>query len=111
MSILAIWEFFGRRTQRPRCERAAFASLAGKAECAEFCETNTFVASALRAANGAPSPHRRVILTEVAGLLSCGAEDLDFLFDGPVIAANDSDPVAMPDFRAALMDDRHVAVR
>jgi hypothetical protein len=95
-----------------RTERACrvFEQLIDGAEFPDLCETNTFVVSALSAAKSTQASHRRAILTDVAGLLSCGAEDLDFLFDGPVIAANDSDPVAMPDFRTTLMDERRAVI-
>lgn len=107
---MAIRRILGRRKQRTIRACTAFEQLIDGAEFPDVCETNAFVVSALRAANQTDVAHRRVILSDVAGLLSCGAEDLDFLFDGPVIAANDSDPVAMPDFRTALMGERRAAI-
>lgn len=77
----------------------------------DLCASNSFVASALRAAKVTQVPHRRIILTDVASVLSCSADELGFLFHDPVIAANDSDPVEMPDYRASLLQGREVFAR
>lgn len=106
---MAIWEFFERRKLRKGNMCESFDQIVDDAEYPKLCNTSTFLDSALRAAKSTNASHRRVILTDVAGLLSCGAEDLDFLFDCPVIAANDTDPVMMPDYRLHLKNDRRVA--
>ncbi|MFB9373577.1 hypothetical protein ACFFUB_06360 [Algimonas porphyrae] len=77
------------------------------AEIADMTDATLFVASGLRAARGAPTIHRRLILTDLAQVLGCNPGELDFLFMEPTIAANDSDPVGMPDFRASLLAARH----
>ena len=72
------------------------------ADSAEVTDATLFVASGLRAAKGAPTPHRRLILTDLAHVLGCSADELDFL--EPALAANDSNPaVVMPDFRTTLL--------
>jgi len=79
-----------------------------------------FVNSGLRAATGANITARRKILTDVSDILSCKAEDLEFLFDEipaalrkskqydlfsempkPVQHAANYD-IEVPDFRASL---------
>ncbi|WP_298913268.1 hypothetical protein [uncultured Algimonas sp.] len=64
-----------------------------------------FVTSGLRAARGAQASHRRSILKDLADVLGCSADELGFLFLDPVIAANDSRPVEMPDYRTRLHED------
>lgn len=96
---------FGRRIFKPRFHATApisFKLLIATSDTAELSVENAFVASALRAAVGSQAQGRRVILTDIAEVLSCSPDALDFLFDTPVMAANDSDPVAMPDYRASL---------
>lgn len=73
------------------------------AQSPEISDASLFVASGLRAAQSAPSSHRRMILTDLADVLCCSADELNFLFMEPSVAANDSDPVGMPDFRASLL--------
>lgn len=74
------------------------------------CATEQFILSGLRAARGAHPNLRRTILTDLAHVLGCSAEELDFLFCDPVIAANDSDPVIMPDYRRMLHEDMYALV-
>lgn len=71
----------------------------------ELCASHSFVASALRAAKATQVQDRTTILTDVATVLSCSADELGFLFYDPLIAANDSDPVPveMPDYRMSLL--------
>jgi hypothetical protein len=71
-------------------------------DTAEASAENAFVESALQAAVATPGQSRRDILTDVAELLSCSPEALGFLFNAPVMPANDRDPVEMPDYRASL---------
>jgi len=102
---LAIWGILNDFRQRGLWAQDSNGPLNALIETAEMRTSNqseSFVFSALRAAKGTQSSHRRTILTDVAQVLSCRAEDLDFLFNTPVMAANDSDPVAMPDYRETL---------
>lgn len=69
------------------------------------CPTEQFVMSGLRAARSAHPNLRRTILGDLAQVLGCTADELDFLFCDPVVAANDSDPVIMPDYRRMLHED------
>lgn len=89
----------------------SFKLLIAASDTPDASAENVFVASALRVAIGTQAPIRRVILTDVAELLSCSPDALDFLFDTPVMAANDSDPVAMPDYRASLNAGRRAFAR
>ena len=66
------------------------------------CEAGRFIDSGLRAARHSHRVARPAILADVAGLLECSVEDLGFLFAEPLSAANDTDPVTMPDYRNAL---------
>lgn len=96
---------FRRRIFKPRFQATipvSFKLLIAASDKPETSAENHFVASALRAAVGTQAPSRRIILTDIAEVLSCSSDALDFLFDTPVMAANDSDPVAMPDYRASL---------
>lgn len=77
-------------------------TLLSEADVPDATDTGLFIRSGLRAARGAQTVQRRSILTDVAKVLDCSAEELGFLFMDPVMAANDSDPVAMPDFRASI---------
>lgn len=106
---MAIRGILSRRYKSPSV--ASFKSLITASDVPDLCATNSFVASALRAAKGTQSAHRRIILTDVARVLSCSADELDFLFNNPVMAANDSDPVAMPDYRASLLKGRRAFAR
>ena len=64
------------------------------------CSRADFIASGLRAARHAAADTRRRILRDVAAVLGCEAGDLDFMFIAPSVAANDADPVTMPDYGA-----------
>ena len=66
------------------------------------CDASRFVTSSLRAARHSKGGARQPILSDVADLIGCRAEDLAFLFRTPTFAANDTDPVIMPDYRAHL---------
>ncbi|MGB6229295.1 MAG: hypothetical protein WBF53_04110 [Litorimonas sp.] len=79
-----------------------FDDLLSSADGPQTTDTGLFIASGLRAARGAQASRRRTILTDVASVLRCNPDELDFLFMDPVLAANDSDPVAMPEFRASF---------
>ena len=72
------------------------------ARSGEACEHSDFIKSGLRAARYSKPHARRSILGDVARVIGCEASELDFLFDMPCMAANDSDPIVMPDFRARL---------
>lgn len=74
------------------------------------CSSTKFIGSALKAALSTPSPRRRSILADVADVLSCAPEELDFMFLDPVYAANDVDPVGFPDYRQTLSHDQLVLV-
>lgn len=89
----------------------SFKLLVAASDRPETSAENVFVASGLHAAIGMQTPGRRMVLTDVAQVLSCSADALDFLFDTPVMAANDSDPVAMPDYRASLNAGRRAFAR
>jgi len=81
------------------------------ADIPDLSNSGMFIASGLRAARGAQTTLRRTILNDVANVLQCSPDELGFLFMDPVMAANDSDPVMMPDFRATLQTESRVAVR
>ena len=96
---------FGRQIFKRRYQVTAsvsFKRLIALSDKSETSAENAFVESALQAAVATPGESRRVILTDIAELLSCSPEALGFLFNTPVIVANDSDPVEMPDYRASL---------
>lgn len=80
-------------------------NLIATSDTPDLCASTSFVASALRAAKDSRVPLRRTILSDVASVLSCSADELGFLFNEPIVAANDSDPVAMPDYRDSLRDN------
>lgn len=79
------------------------------AQSGEMCDVSAFIGSGLRAARHSKPHARRSILRDVATVLGCEAAELDFLFAAPCLAANDSDPVIMPDFRARLCDTGRLA--
>lgn len=108
-SILAQRGIFRRRYRSH--STGLFKSLIAGSDTPDLCASNSFVASALRAAKGTQTSHRRIILTDVASVLSCSADELDFLFNDPIMAANDSDPVAMPDYRASLLKGQRAFAR
>lgn len=85
-----------------RRSRVRLDTLLTAADTPDMNDSGIFVASGLRAARGTSAIHRRTILTDLASVLDCDADELGFLFIDPVIAANDSDPVVMPDFRASM---------
>ncbi|MGB3456500.1 MAG: hypothetical protein WBG08_02270 [Litorimonas sp.] len=87
-----------------------FDHLVAGADIPSQCASEQFVLSGLRAARVAQAAHRRTILTDLAGVLGCSADELGFLFRDPVVAANDSDPVAMPDYRRMLHEDMRAAL-
>jgi len=64
-----------------------------------------FVISGLRAATSANAIARRKILSDVAELLSCKSEDLDFLFTNFERSASSSASyeVMVPDFQTELL--------
>lgn len=99
-AVLGLSAFFKPRW-RP-CKVSTLDELVQSGAYMDLCDTRHFVASALRAAQVMQSAHRRTILTDLAGVLSCETAELDFLFINPVVPANDIDPVAMPDYRATL---------
>lgn len=101
--------FFKRRFQSHTT--GSLKRLIATSDAPDTCATNSFVASALRAAKGTQVSHRRIILTDVASVLSCSADELGFLFNDPAMAANDWDPVEMPDYRASLLKGRRTYVR
>lgn len=80
------------------------------ADIPDLSNSGMFIASGLRAARGAQTSLRRTILNDVANVLQCSPDELGFLFMDPVIAANDSDPVMMPDFHATLQNETRAAV-
>ncbi len=82
---------------------ADLGSLIGTAEPARLQGEARFVASALRAAGASRAAHRSRILSDLADMLGCADGQLDFLFDTPRGAANDRDPLIMPDYRDALV--------
>lgn len=84
------------------CAQAGLRSLIDNAQAAETRIEAQFVDSGLRAAKASRSAHRSAILSDLASVLGCAAGDLDFLFDAPHLAANDRDPIVMPDYRDAL---------
>ena len=77
-------------------------ALLAAADGPEGCAEDDFVASGLHAARHSRGASRQAILCDVARVLGCGPGDLAFLFAAPLGAANDSDPVHMPDYRQAL---------
>lgn len=107
---MAKWGIFRRRYKSH--SDVSLKILIAASDTPDLCASNSFVASALRAARATQATyHRRIILTDVASLLSCSADELDFLFNAPIMAANDSDPVAMPDYRASLQKGRRAYAR
>lgn len=96
--------FFRRQTKSYKT--GSLQNLIATSDTPDLCASNTFVASALRAAKDSRVPLRRLILSDIASVLSCSADELGFLFNEPVIAANDSDPMAMPDYRTSLREGR-----
>lgn len=104
-SIFVTRGFFKRlKTERRKTGGpvASFKMLTLASDAPDMSAATNFVASALRAVKGTSAPMRRTILTDIAATLSCSADELDFLFNDPVIAANDSDPVEMPDYGETL---------
>lgn len=91
-------------------EYSGMEALLDAAEKTDLSDSGLFIASGLRAARGTSAAHRRTILTDLANVLQCGPDELDFLFLNPVMAANDSDPVTMPDFRASLNGSLKIAL-
>lgn len=75
------------------------------------CASDQFITSGLRAARGANPNLRRTILTDLAKVLGCSVDELGFMFCDPVVAANDSDPVIMPDYRRMLHEDMYAVAR
>lgn len=75
------------------------------------CPTEQFIMSGLRAARGANPNLRRTILMDLAHVLGCSVDELGFMFCEPVFAANDSDPVVMPDYRRMLHEDMYAVAR
>jgi len=105
---------FGRKDCKKRFRAEAptsFKRLIAISETAPASAEHAFLESALSAAIATPGHSRRVILTDVAELLSCSPDALDFLFNAPVMVANDSDPVEMPDYRASLGAGHRVFAR
>ncbi len=81
------------------------AHMAAPGDVAEQKPDADFVVSSLRAAIFSNQMTRRKILADVADVLECQAEDLEFLFlniDEPVQAAPTQD-VMVPDFRTELL--------
>lgn len=101
--------FFKRRFQSR--SSGSLKRLIATSDEPDVCATNSFVVSALRAAKGTQVSHRRIILTDVASVLSCSADELGFLFNDPTMAANDSNPVEMPDYRASLLKGSRTSAR
>ena len=64
-----------------------------------------FVSSALRAAQSSPQQARVKIMSDVADILGCAADDLDFLFQERVvpIARSTNYEVMVPDFQTQLL--------
>ena len=86
-----------------------FDLLVEEADAPPQCASEQFVCSGLRAARVAHATNRRTILGDLSDVLGCSPDELGFLFTDPVIAANDSDPVIMPDYRRWLHEDMRVA--
>jgi hypothetical protein len=85
-------------------------TLIAESDLPDSCASVKFVQSGLRAARVAQPAHRRTILTDLAGVLGCSPDELGFMFRELVLAANDSDPVAMPDYRRMLHEDMRAAL-
>ncbi|MEM7730147.1 MAG: hypothetical protein AAF311_12875, partial [Pseudomonadota bacterium] len=105
---LAVRDTYSYSDDLPR--QGGFRDLVDAADTMPKCPSETFVLSGLRAARGAQPAHRRTILTDIARVLGCNADELGFLFRDPVVAANDSDPVAMPDYRRKLHEDMRASL-
>ena len=65
-------------------------------------QAGDFVQSALRAAAAMRTAPRRAVLDDIASVLGCEADALNFMFAKPTLAANDTEPVSVPDFRRHL---------
>ena len=72
-------------------------------------QADAFLQSAFRAARSTRFDHRRAILSDVEALLRVEPGALNFMFAEPTRAANDTDPVIMPDYRDALQSSRLAA--
>ena len=85
-------------------------TLLAEADWPDTCEAGQFVASGLRAARTARTPARPAILSDIARVLGCRADELEFLFGERYAPANDADPISMPDFRAVLRGEDRLLV-
>ena len=94
-----------------RTPNARFDIILDDAEMPDMSDSSLFIASGLRAADGAQTTLRRTILNDVTNVLRCSPDELSFLFMDPVIAANDSESVEIPDFRATLRNKAFLAIR
>ena len=92
----------GPRVDQTRDAGRSLHDLIHEAVERERCEPSDFIRSGLRAARYSKPHARRSILGDVASILRCEPSELDFLFTAPCMAANDTNPVIMPDFRTRL---------
>lgn len=106
---MAFFDTVKHPTSRPSCR--LLDPILDYADHPDLSDPGQFIASGLRAAQAASIGHRRTILNDVASVLGCNADELGFLFMDPVVAANDSHPVMMPDFRASMRSDAQLAYR
>ena len=99
------------RSSKPRSKDTCFQSMIETSEAHGPCASDQFITSGLRAARGANPNLRRTILTDLAQVLGCSVDELGFMFCDPIVAANDSDPVVMPDYRRLLHEEMFAVAR
>ena len=61
-----------------------------------------FIISGLRAASSANSITRRKILSDIADIMACKSQDLEFLFNENPVSATQKYEVMVPDFQTEL---------